>query len=255
MKTLEISNRRRGRNRAVLLASALALAAVLAVFLIPRLLSRTFAAAALPFWRINLTVQSGSLDSGTALMAENEALKRQIDGLMAGQATVAAVENENEELKSLLGRASTTPGILGAVLARPPYLPYDELLIDLGADYGLSTTSLVFAPGKILIGRVVEVLDHSSKVLLFSSPGQRSNVLIGPSHYQATAVGGGGGRYEAQLPRDSAVAAGDFVTDSGLDRPLGTVVSVGPDPAGHFEDILFASFANLSQLRWVTVKK
>jgi cell shape-determining protein MreC len=129
------------------------------------------------------------------------------------------------------------------------------LTIDLGQSDGVSSTSLVYAPGNVLVGRVVSVLSHTSEVALLSSPGETYNVFVGENRLPATAVGRGGGQYRAELPHGSAVAAGDFVSDPSLyDGPFGVVVSTIAGPSNPFDEILIAPPVNISGLHWVLLQ-
>jgi cell shape-determining protein MreC len=207
-----------------------------------------------PFWRAELSLKLGSMRTPGELLQDNQFLERKLDDANVRLKTIQSVLTENAELKALMGRASTTPYILAAVLKHPPTAGYDELIIDAGDDAGFSVGNNVYAVGDVLIGRVAEAQSQTSKVRLYSSPGERYSVLIGPDHSPATAVGRGGGQYEAELPRDIKVSAGDFVLDLSLnDRPFGVVISVLSDPAQPFEKVLFAPPVNIYELRWVLV--
>ena len=141
-----------------------------------------------------------------------------------------------------MARASTTPKILAAVLERPPLIPYDELIIDIGLDHNLSTTSRVYAADNVVIGRIAEVYRTTSKVILYSSSGQKLEVQIGGNHVPATATGRGGGQYVSELPRGVTVAEGDYVNTASLkDKPFGIVSRILPDPAGQFEQVLYSA--------------
>ena len=245
------------RARVALWFAGAAVIIVLALFwLAPNFFPALFGSVARPFWRAEFSVASGSFVSTAALLAENESLKRQLTDQAVQTATAEAVRSENGDLKALMDRASTTlpQRILAAVLIRPPVAPYDEFVIDVGADHHIASTSLVYAPGDVLIGRVADVLDQTSTVVLFSSPGQRYDVLVGPSHMPATAVGQGGGQYGAQLPQAAKVSRGDAVMAPTISSiPFGIVSAVIQDPAQPFETVLFAPPVNVYQLRWVTV--
>ncbi|MFA6295321.1 MAG: rod shape-determining protein MreC [Candidatus Paceibacterota bacterium] len=223
-------------------------------FIAPQVLPTLFNSMAQPFWRAEFTVNAGALSSFEQLLLNNENLRRQILDANVRLETIKNVEKENEELRSLLNRASTTPKTLAAVLARPPYSAYDVLVIDIGSEYNLSTSSKVYADGGVLIGRVADISKDSSKVILFSSSGQKYEVLIGSSNLPAIATGRGGGQYEIQLPHGSNIIEGDFVTVPSLNnKPLGVVVSVKVDPVKPFETIIFSSPVNIYELRWVLV--
>lgn len=236
--------------------AALVVIIILIQLLAPHFLPGVWTSLMRPFWRSEFSIVSGSLSSPDQLLRQNEELKRQLADASLRMATVNAVESENEELKAILGRASSTPYILAAVLKRPPYSLYDEYIIDIGRDQGLSTSSRVYAPGNVLIGRVADVFNQTSKVILFSSPNEQYQVLIGPAHIPATAVGRGGGQYQAQVSRDVKISEGDTVSSPSLnDRSFGIVTSVLSDPAEPFATVLFAPPVNIYELRWVLIQK
>jgi len=244
-------------------------------FFAPHIFPSLFMPIAKPFWRMEFAIESGSLKSPTQLLSENEELTRQLSDAQIRHDTIEAVEQENAELKALFSRGSDKPKnapstedslseilrnpdgkILAAVLKRPPFVTYDELIIDIGSVHGISTSSLIYATGNVLIGRVVDVLSKTAKVKLFSSPGEKYEVLIGSGHSPAIALGRGGGQYEAQVARDTIVKEGDFVLSPSLsDKPFGIVSAVLQDPTLPFEIVLFAPPVNIYQLRWVLVKK
>ncbi len=261
---------RRARLVAIVIGVVVAIAILLQLFM-PHFFPGLFTSMFSPFWRAELAVEMGSLRSPSVLLAENEQLKRDGDENAIRMDTIRAIELENQELKALLGReisptnSSSTPAqllftpgsrILAAVLKRPPLSVYDEIIIDVGRDHAVSTSSLVYATGNILIGRVVDVLGSTSKVRLFSSPQESYEILIGSTHAPATASGRGGGQYEAQVSRDTTVNEGDFVLNPTLyDRPFGIVSAVLSDPTQPFKTVLFAPPVNIYQLRWVLVEK
>ena len=173
----------------------------------------------------------------------------------AGLAASSSFSSASSSEEKITLFAKPSPYTLAAILVHPPFSVYDEFIIDAGADHGLSTTSLVYAPGGILIGRVADVMSQTSKVLLFSSPGERYEVMIGSGHAPATASGRGGGQYEAELPSNTSVSIGDFVLAPSLsDKAFGIVTSVANSPTMPFETVFFAPPVNIYQLRWVLVK-
>lgn len=273
------------RNRGALISAAVFVLIIVAVqFSSPHFLPAIFTTIARPFWRIEFSVISGSLNSPEYLTNQNEELKRQLADAMIRLQTNQSVIDENATLKNLLKRpvssvnpaaASSTsisvatssdsiadlkpsPYTLAAVLKRPPIAAYDELIIDLGQDNGVTVGNLVYAPGNVLIGQVSDTLGQTSKVALLSSPGMTYDVLIrngdGGKSVSAVAHGLGGGQFSVQIPRDVVAKVGDIVTISSINnKTIGVVGAVVIDPAQPFGTILFTSLANVYELRWVFV--
>jgi cell shape-determining protein MreC len=247
-------------------------------FFMPYMLPQFFTGIARPFWRMQFAIESGSLRSQEALLNENQALKREIENLKLEYQWTQFITEENEELKGLLGRkieihnasttGTTTPTqqnshaafkvgsrTLAAVLSRPPFAPYDMLVIDGGSDLDFETGDLVYAEGDVLVGKISDVLNQTAKVTLLTSAGQRHEVLIGPSRVPAYATGIGGGQYSAELPSTSNVKEGDVVIVPSLnDRPFAIIKAILRDPAQAFETVLLSPSINLYQLRWVLVE-
>jgi len=230
------------------------IAIVVIRFFSPQLFPNLFTAIARPFWRIEFSLLNGQLRSTESLLSEKEDLIRKLEVANLRTQTASIIMIENDQLKSLMGRASSTDMILSAVLRMPPNAPYDELLIDAGTDYDFKVDNMIYAAENVPVGKIVEVLSHSSKVRLFSSPGQKFEVLIGNNRIRATALGRGGGQYEAELPRDSVIAEGDSVSIPSLTTNLyGVVDKVISDPSDPFETILFSAPIDLYKIRWVLV--
>ncbi len=240
----------------------------------PRFFPGIFVAIARPFWRTEFSIRSGGLLSAETLENEKEELVRSISEMQVKLSATKALESENAELRALLGRESSQtfagtstaksknsaravrPMILAAVLSRPPASGYDQLIMDIGRDYDISTSTLVYVQGNVLIGRVVDVFKSTSKVRLFTSPGETVSILVGAAHIAATATGRGGGTYEAQVSREASVMEGDFVLDESYDnKPIGIVSSILLDPTQPFKTVIFAPPVNVYQLRWVLAQQ
>lgn len=204
---------------------------------------------------MQFSATSNVFDSPEKLLRENEDLKRQLAEADVRLNTVYSVEAENEDLKKAFNRSSYKKYDLAVVLKYPPLVPYDQLILDIGRDMNISTGDNVYAPGNVLIGKISEVVGNTSKVLLLSSPGQKYQVMIGNNHLSAEAIGRGGGQYQAEMPRDSKISKGDFVTVASIsDRPFGIVSEIISDQANPFKTVIFAPPVNLYQLRWVLIE-
>lgn len=262
-------------------------------FVFPHFIPSIFTSIFKPFWTSSFSLSAGSLNSRESLLLQNEELKRIMGEYEVRLNTIGAIEQENDSLKEILGRpdqknskivstssavltesgvtsssSESTAGIdysfirqningrtLAAVLMRPPFTGYDEYIVDIGKDFGLKVNNKVYAPGDVLIGRVADVLEDTSKVVLYSSPGQKYEVIVGANNDTATAIGRGGGQYEVILSRDAVVKDGDFVIAPSIsDKPFGVVTAVLSDPAEPFATVLFASTVNIYNMRWVLVQ-
>jgi cell shape-determining protein MreC len=195
--------------------------------------------------------------SKKSLLKENENLQSQILESQADRANYSSILAENLELKEILGRQSEkTATILAAILAKPNQNPYDTLLIDVGAVQAIEKGKLVLAFGSVPIGRVAEVYGNSSKIILFSSAGEKNQTIISGRDIFMELVGRGGGNFEIILPRDLTLQKGDQVILPGLNPSTVAVVeTIISDPRNSFTKVLLSSPVNIQELKFVEVEK
>ncbi|MEK7140404.1 MAG: rod shape-determining protein MreC [Patescibacteria group bacterium] len=200
------------------------------------------------------------------LEAENENLRYQLNGLSAKLSNYNAVLDENLKIREILGRkAEGDKMILAAILGKPNRSPYDTLVIDAGIREGIKNGDLVFALSSIPIGRVAEVYSSSAKVVLFSSWGEKTEVVISLGRSQMgeagqdifmEVIGRGGGNFEMILPRDLVLENGTEMLLPGIDSlVLGIAETIISDPRDAFQKVLLVSPVNVQELRFVEVKK
>src|SRR3989344_1382773 len=174
--------------------------------------------------------------------------------------------DENIKLKEIFGRSENRELILAAILAKPDHSPYDTLIIDTGSKIGIEAGSIVFAYGDVPVGRVSDVYPDSSKVILFSNPGDKTEVLISGKLASPDAsqggdifmqVGGrGGGNFEMTLPRDLVLEKGTEVQLPGLaPRVLAIVETILSDPRDAYQKALLVSPVNIQELKFVEIEK
>jgi cell shape-determining protein MreC len=207
-------------------------------FIFPNLISRISTAIASPFWSLETGIRSNYLETNSIL--EN--------------AIISNLNKENEELKNILGRkASSSPMILGGIIKKPPFTAYDVYIVDVGGSV-VRVGNKVYVKGGVLVGEVVEVNGRYVKVKLYSSYGEKYDVLIGKSSIQATATGQGGGSFEVILPRESNVFINDEVLIPNLSPSVfGIVKSIDIESAGTFSVILFSQPINIYEQKWVQI--
>lgn len=159
---------------------------------------------------------------------------RELRAYKAEQTSVDAVATaeraENDRLRALLS-ATTSPRIAGRVIAHPPTVPYDVLILDRGSTHGVTVGAPVFTRTDRVIGFVAEVLGNRSVVTLATAPGFTATAYIfGPDIY-TTAEGMGGGTIRVSVPQGIELREGNTVVLPALDRGVfGTVAVVESEP-------------------------
>jgi cell shape-determining protein MreC len=204
------------------------------------------------------------------LYNQNQKLQAEVsfdDARMANYDSVAA---DNASLKEILNRKDPKMNlVLAAVLSKPNQSPYDILLIDAGITEGVKTGDVVFALGNVPIGSVSDVYQDSSKVILFSNPGETTEAVISPSvnadgtvstttpstpNAFVQVVGRGGGNFEMVMPKDFNFQAGGQVVLPGINSyVLAIFQKVISDPRNSFTKVLLTSPINIQELKFVEV--
>lgn len=254
--------RRTSRSRASYVAMLLCCVALLAV----GSLWREQVGALL--WRVMAPVVAhnpfagvvGTLRTNASLAHENEQLRAALASTTAVLADRDALYQENLGLKARMGRDGSVRALLAGVIVRPPAVPYDTLIIDAGHLQGVSDKALVYAGGTTVIGEVDAVYDSTSRVVLFSSPGQiYQGMLMESSVHPAipvTVEGQGGGTLSTQVPVGSDVAAGDSVLLPGVAGGyVAKVVGLDTKKGESFTTLYLRMPVNVQELRFVEIAK
>ncbi len=216
---------------------------------------------ATPFWNIKNSIASSFsnsiqvLRSKSSLIAENNALKIQINQSEEDVLLSKIIKNENDDLKNILGRKQAgQKQILAAVLEKPFLSPYDTLVIDAGTSDAVSVGDKILADSSTFIGYVSEVFGDKSKVILYSSPGEKIKVLIGNDNIEKEAEGAGGGNFVAEVPKESGIKEGDTIIIPSISPNIfGVVEKVNFKETDSLERVLFKNPINISELKWVLV--
>jgi cell shape-determining protein MreC len=167
--------------------------------------------------------------------------------------TLELLSQENQTLRALLG-AEDAQRIAAGVIGRPPYLPYDVLVLDRGSEQGVVVGAPVFIGGDAVIGVVMKVFPHASVVILSSTPGFEMSVyVVGPNIY-TTAHGVGGGQVRIGVPQGIAIAPGNPVILPGIESGVyGEIEYVESDPSQSEQVAFVAPEVPLSSLRFVAI--
>ena len=195
----------------------------------------------------------GQFTSATALAEENKRLQDTLAALSSRLIDRDFLYQENIELKWRLGRTIAEHITLAAVILRPPGIPYDTLMIDAGAESGIRKGDLVSAGGSAFIGYVAEAYPSSSRVVLFSSPGEVREALL-RGDIPISLEGQGAGSLVGELPAGTDVFVGDPVLiPSIMPQFMAEVTAVARREGESFQSIYLELPANPFTLRFVEV--
>ena len=194
------------------------------------------------------------VSSKKSFVKENERLRLELASFEPSLIMLDSLRKENDTLRALLGRNTKERMILATVLSRPPFSPYDSLIIDIGSTDGVAVGSMVYASTDILIGDISDVYSSTAKVNLFSSPGRRFPVLVGPSAIQVEAEGRGGGNFKVTLPSEVGVEKGDPVRFAqSKSNVVGIIEEIEIDSVDSLQEVLFKIPLSISEISYVEV--
>ena len=190
------------------------------------------------------------------LITENETLKNKLLAQDSMLVAYSSVLDENIKLKEIFSRTNTENKILlGSILEKPNRSLYDTLILDIGSDDGIQEGDLVFALGDIPVGRIASVYGKTSKVVLFSNSGEKTEVVVGDKNAYMEIIGRGGGNFEMILPRDYVLQPGLNVTLPGISNyVVAKIETIISDPRDAFAKALLVSPVNIQELKFVEVK-
>lgn len=179
----------------------------------------------------------GSVKDTAQLQRQNAELKAEIESLRLRLTALDELARENGEFRKLLGIQIHDEGrhIAARVIADPggPYVR--TVLVRAGHRDGVRKGRAVITV-QGLVGRVTDVGEFTSRVMLITDLNARTAVIVGNTGERAIMTGA-----NADLPRllhvsrSGAIAKGDKVVTSGHDGilppglPVGEIVETGPE--------------------------
>lgn len=238
---------------------------LLLILLIARPSAPSFLSSALysvgePIWGSEAVLGKWFSDAGIAWQEKQEltdritTLEEELSRVELKALSQGLLEEENTRLKAMLNRALSEEPILAFVRARPPHTPYDTLILDAGESEGVSVGALVVSRDSVVLGTISKVSEHNAQALLFSAPDRESLVVIGPARTEATAIGRGGGNFEALIPRGVEVSVGDAVVmPAQTPRTFALVEEIIVRPTDAQQRVLFKNPINIFELSMVSV--
>ncbi|KKQ51135.1 MAG: Cell shape-determining protein MreC [Parcubacteria group bacterium GW2011_GWD2_38_11] len=218
------------------------------------------------FYSVSIGIESGSefLGSIGQLKSENEKLFKKNQELVAKNAMLNDMQNENINLRDQLRLLPRDEYDLVAatVVSQDPHSMGNWLEIDRGSNDGIVSGMSVIVSDSILIGRIQEVNAKSSKVMLMTNSKSTVNVMTSQNSTRGVAKGeyGLGIIFDMILQTDT-VAVGDDVVTSGIggEMPrglyIGSVQEVHASPDHLFQQAVIAAPLSVSKLQTVFVIK
>ena len=196
----------------------------------------------------------------TDLIAENQQLLQQLLKVSGSVQTQAALQQENQRLRDLLGATRGRAYLFQfAEMQRVDLDPFShKIWINRGDKHGVVIGQAVI-DGLGIVGQVEDVHRHFSTVRLISDPDHALPVQINRTGLRTVAFGSGETRHllMPNVPLQADVSPGDLIVTSGLgDRfppgfPVGEVERVERDGGGTFAMVYMRPFAALDRGREV----
>jgi rod shape-determining protein MreC len=170
------------------------------------------------------------------------------------------LESQNRELQKLLKYVDKQPskGTTAPVIGRSADHWWQEMILGRGSEDGIQPGYIVSGIGGI-VGRVMEVTPHTSRVLLISDPSSKVGVTVSRSRNMGYIRGQSANRViMVFVDKVPDVRKGDVITTSALSHlfpaglPVGIVESVSFNKSPAPEAVIELS-APISHLEWVIV--
>ena len=203
-------------------------------------------------WRHYFALQNASREN-EQLRRENDDLKIRINQLQS-----KAIEADRLALLLNFHKSHESVPMLGArVIATSAGTASATIMLDRGSKDHIKKNMGVITPEGV-VGKIVEVYDNTSEVLLLTDKDSGVGAMLGNSRVQSP-VGGAGEPLLVMkyVANDDVVSVGERVVTSGMDKifprdlPIGTITDI--KPGNPFKSIRIRPSANLERLEEVIV--
>ena len=192
---------------------------------------------------------------------QNDRLKKETDYLNNKLNAQQELLLENVRLKNLLSfkQNSAYKLIAARVIARSPDSWTSNVTIDKGRSNGLGR-GMVVVTYLGLVGRIIEVQDFTSRVLLITDPSLSVSAIVQRSRQEGLVCGTLGSYLIMKyLPEEADINIQDTVITSGLNEVypkglnIGTVIEIGKEFSGLSRYAIIKPSVNLSDIEEVLI--
>ena len=261
MSFLLKSKPKRNYNSAIVAVVALFLILFLLSFLFPNFIRSTSFLSMRPFWLLKEKTLNSIYYTGnffvlkSSLIKENSRLNDELTLLRLTKIDHEILLKENQELKENLG-INTNERVVGNILSKPPFSPFDTFVINIGLDHGVGLGNKVYISDSIILGIISNVTKNTSIVKLFSSSAEVSGAVSSRTGATYSLKGNGGANFQIEVPRETDILWGDtFLYPGRTDSVLAVVYFVDSSSQSSFKTINLRIPGNAFQAKSVFVEK
>ncbi|HEX5285032.1 MAG TPA: rod shape-determining protein MreC [Bryocella sp.] len=193
---------------------------------------------------------------------QNQQLKQEVTQLREEEAAFAEDAAQGRRLQAVLGfqQQYISKTVAAQVIGTSGSDRSHVLYLDKGLVDGLRPNQAVITPYGV-VGKLRDVFPHTAQLLLINDSSSGAGVLLASTRIRGILRGTTTGEIQINnLTPDQRIKPGEQVITSGGDQvfprglPVGTIVSVAPDPQHQpYTAITIKPAANLSQLEEVLV--
>ncbi len=193
---------------------------------------------------------------------ENVRLHDRLGALESQNIRLMEVAHENARLRQILNmkQEQGVDGMVAAVIGYDPVNWVQTVTIDKGSADGMRESLAVLDVHANVVGQLIAVGLHSSRVLLLTDPVSGIDAVVQDSRARGVVEGLGGSLARLSfVQRDLTVQIGERVLTSGMDgvfprgRLIGTVVGVKENRNGLFQLLQVRPAAPITTLEYVFV--
>lgn len=216
-----------------------------------------------PFNKINSGINNFRelISSINNLQKENKNLKKEANQLRAEITKLKEIEKENQILREQLNFAQKTDYKLlpAEIISRGEETFFSQVIVNRGEKDGVKKGAFVLSDG-YLIGKVIEVYNHSAKIMLITSPQSSVGAMIQDSRVNGVIKGElGGGLVMEMIPQNEMIRVGELVCTSGIggDYPKGIIIGaieeIKSKPDELFQKVSIKSPINFKKIELIFI--